>query len=103
MEIHCEHVLRMTIQLNGFQSVVRVAFFFFKLLSSPEIKPGKGDVLRSESLCLFLLCHYCGKVLPRGYDFHREVLRKEFMVKKIWREGPSLKYILCKDTVVRNI
>lgn len=73
------------------------------LLSSTEIKPGKGVVLRSESLCLFIPCHYCGRVLPRGYDCHREVLWKEFMIKKTWRVVLSLEYILCEDTVVCNI
>lgn len=29
MEVHRKHVVRWTIQLNGFQCVVRVAFFFF--------------------------------------------------------------------------
>lgn len=84
MEIHCKCVLRMTIQLNAFQSVVSklslLSFFSFFLA---EIKPAKGDVLRSESLCLFLLCHYCGRVLPGGCGFHRGVLWKEFMIKKI--------------------
>lgn len=103
MEIHCKHVVRWTIQLNGFQCVVRVAFFFFLLLSITEIKPGKGIVLRSESLCLFILCHYRGRVLPRGYDFRWEVLWKEFMIRKIWRAVSSLKYVLCEDAVVSNI
>lgn len=102
MEIPCDHTLGWAIQLKWL-SVCSKGCFFFLLLSSTEIKPGKGVVSRSESQCLFLLCHYCGRVLPRGYDFYREGLWKEFMIKRVWRAVPSFRYVLCEDTVVCNI
>lgn len=40
MKIHCKHVVRWTMQLSGFQYVVRVAFFFTSFYHSNKARKG---------------------------------------------------------------